>query len=100
MCQYHPFYMVDYQKLLRLARLPRLYRLLRVLRLIKMFRILKYSKIVKKMLDRFKVNAAMMRIVYIVISAMFLVHLMACLWFLVAKLDDFNPDTWVIRMNV
>jgi CRP-like cAMP-binding protein len=25
------------------------------------------------------------------------VHIIACIWYYVSKLDDFNPDTWVVR---
>ena len=34
------------------------------------------------------------------ISVLFLVHLMACLWYLTAKIEDFSPDTWVVRDNI
>lgn len=44
-------------------------------------------------------NAGVMRMISVTISVFFLVHLVGCLWFLSAKLDDFNPDTWVVRLN-
>lgn len=28
-----------------------------------------------------------------------LCHTLACLWFLLAKLQDFNESTWVLRYN-
>ena len=51
------------------------------------------------MLEKFKVNAAMVRIIYVLVGAAFSIHFMACMWFLAAKLDDFNPDTWVMRLE-
>jgi len=84
-------------KLLRLARLPRLYRLIRILRLFKMLRLLKYNASFKKIFEAMKMNSGIMRMLTVIISVFFLVHLMSCAWFLSAKFDDFNPDTWVVR---
>jgi hypothetical protein len=33
----------------------------------------------------------------VTITMLFLVHLMGCLYFTVAKLEDLNPETWVSR---
>lgn len=29
-----------------------------------------------------------------------LAHFTACMWYFTAKMDDFNPDTWVVRYNM
>ena len=84
---------------MRLARLPRLYRLLRILRLFKMLRLVKYNKSFKRMFDFIKMNAGIMRMISVTITVFFIVHLMSCFWFLSAKLDEFKPDTWVVRGN-
>lgn len=76
-------------KLLRLARLPRLYRLLRILRLFKMLRLIKHNKSMKKMMDLIRMNAGIMRMINVAITVFFLVHLVACVWFLQAKFDNF-----------
>ena len=86
-------------KLLRLTRLPRLYRLLRILRLFKMLRLFKTSKSFKKLFDTIKMNAGIMKMITVAVTVFFLVHLVGCLWFLQAKLDDFDPDTWVVRLG-
>lgn len=84
-------------KLLRLARIPRLYRILRILRLFKMLRLIKYNKALRKMSDAIKINPSIMRLITVCVSVFFLVHVISCLWFFVAKLDNFNPETWVVR---
>lgn len=38
-----------------------------------------------------------MKMLSVTVSVFFFNHLMACAWFLSAKFDDFNPDTWVVR---
>ena len=37
------------------------------------------------------------RMIRFTISVLLLVHITACFWFYVAKFEDFNPDTWVVR---
>ena len=29
-----------------------------------------------------------------------MIHLVACFWYLIAKIDDFDEDTWVVRMHM
>ncbi|CDW89227.1 cation channel family protein [Stylonychia lemnae] len=86
-------------KLLRLTRLPRLYRLIRILRLFKMLRLFKQQSSMKRLFDSIKMNAGIVRMISVTITVFFLVHLVGCFWFLSAKLDDFNPDTWVVRFG-
>jgi len=38
-----------------------------------------------------------MRITKSLIAVFFLIHLMACLWFLTSKFDDHKPDGWVAK---
>ena len=34
------------------------------------------------------------------IATTVLMHLVACFWFITAKTDHFNPDTWVFRKGL
>jgi hypothetical protein len=89
-----------YNKLLRLARLPRLYRLLRIVRLLKMSKIFKNSKSFQGIIRIIKMNAGVAKLMKVTGATILLVHLMSCFWFLIAKFDDFNPDTWVYRLGI
>ena len=40
------------------------------------------------------------RIFFITTVTLLLTHLIACLWFLFARLNHFNPDTWVYKRNI
>lgn len=31
---------------------------------------------------------------------MLMIHLVACFWYLIAKIDDFDEETWVVRMHM
>jgi hypothetical protein len=44
-------------------------------------------------------NVGIVKMITVTVSVFFIVHLMGCFWFMQAKLDDFNPDTWVVRLD-
>lgn len=82
-------------KLARLARLPRLYRLIRILRMVKMLRVFRKSSELKEWISSLNVSAGMIRMLNVLTVQIFMVHLMACFWFLTATLEDNLYDTWV-----
>jgi len=75
----------------------KLYKLIRVLRLLKLIRLVKYNRSMTKILQGMKMNQGIKRMVSVTITMLFMVHLIGCLFFLLAKLEDFSPDTWVTR---
>ena len=87
----------SYNKLLRLARLPRLYKLLRIFKCV---RIMRGRSGCKKLMQCLKIKEGMKRILVVTGLALFFAHLVACFWFLFAKIDDFGPDTWVAKRDV
>ena len=84
-------------KLLRLARLQRLYRLLRILRIVKLIKIAKYNAFLANFIERLNINPGLSRVYKLLIVALMITHLMACFWFLCAKLNDFGANTWVVN---
>jgi len=87
-------------KLARLARITRLYRLLRVLRLLKIFKLMKYNKKFRQWFAYLNLSASATKMLKLVVFGAFLIHLFSCLWYLVAKIDDFSEETWVSRKNL
>jgi len=88
----------QYNKLIRLLRLPRLYKLLRLVRLIKMLRV-KASK-ERRILKALRVNRATVNMLKFISVYVVLVHIISCLWYYTAVLDDFDVDTWPIRYSM
>ena len=82
-------------KLARLARLPRLYRLIRILRMIKMLRVFKRTHQFKEWMSNLNISVGMVRMLYFLAVQFFMVHLMACFWFMAATLEDNMYMTWV-----
>ena len=68
-------------KLLRLARLPRLYRLIRIVRLL---RLLKMGGSFKKIFELMKINHGVSKLIGVLVTILFLIHMTACLWFWIA----------------
>ena len=103
----------QYQKLMRLLRIPRLYKMIRIFRIFKMLKISKNFKGFNKIKKIIKMNAAIMRLVQGVITAVMVTHIFACVWFLSAKIIDFGDClldeddnvygrdcTWVKRLGL
>ena len=74
--------------------------MIKILRLFKLVRLMKYSRSIKKILQAFKMNQGIKRMITVTITMLFLVHLMGCLFFLVAKFDDLHDQTWVARSDL
>ena len=70
------------------------------MRLFKVIKAAKKVKCVQRILRSFKMNSAIQRMIQGMITAVLLTHVFACLWFLTAKLDNFNDGTWVARMGL
>ena len=54
----------------------------------------------KALIESIKINNGILRMMKVAGSVCFLVHLMACFWYLLAKLENFGPDTWVVRSGL
>ena len=84
----------EQMKLARLARLPRLYRLIRILRMIKMLRVFRRSSQFKDWISTLNISVGMIRMFNMLVLMIFLVHLMACFWFMAATLAENLFETW------
>lgn len=90
----------SYNGLVRILRLPRLYRLFRLSRILKLIKTSKNSEFFEKLQDILQLNTALVRIVSFMITVLIVVHLSGCFWFLLAKIEGFVPDSWVVRMDL
>lgn len=89
----------NFNSLIRLARLPRLAKLLRLSRLLKVLKSSSQSGFMHKLEDLLDIKTSFMRLFQSFMTAIILVHLMACLWFYSAKFQDFEVNTWVVRFG-
>lgn len=92
----------NYSSLLRIARLPKLYRLVRLTKLFRMIKMVKkgnMNKFTKFIMDKIKLTPNMEKLLYFICGFLILNHCSACIWYLMAKLQNFSPDCWVTRMG-
>ena len=102
-----PFSMIDegnstaptegYNGLIRLVRLPRLYRLLRIARLYRLVIKGKLSETLERIQDFLEINRGMTKVFYFAITVLMSIHISGCLYYYMAKIQDFGPDTWVSK---
>ena len=47
-----------------------------------------------------RVTLALKRLIVVAALSLFFSHLVTCLWYLIAKIDDFSTETWVSRKDI
>ena len=84
-------------------RIPRLYKLFRLTKLLRMIKVIKSkggsNRLTKYILDKFKLDSNIERFIIFIFLFLILNHLAACIWYLLAKFDDFSPNCWVTRLG-
>ena len=84
--------------LARVARLSRLYRLVKMIKLLRMMRIVKQRGKFQKYLSYiFKTSISVERLLVFLTIFLILCHVATCMWYFIAKLEDFHDQTWVLR---
>jgi hypothetical protein len=86
----------------RIIRLPKLYRLIRMTKFFKKTSSKnnksKYG-MAKYLQEKLKLKANLERLLYFLLGFLMLTHISACMWYFIAKLDNFSPETWVARLG-
>ena len=88
---------VKYNNLLRLFRLPRLYRLLRISKIFKLMQQYKNSEFLQKLQDFLNIKQSVARLIGVFFTVLVCVHIFACLWAFIPKLEGYELKTWVMR---
>ena len=89
-------------KLAKMSRLPKLYKLLKLTKLVRITKMKKNGNLTgltKFFFDKLKLNANIEKLIYFLLTFVLLAHLSTCIWYFVAKLEDLNPDSWVVRLG-
>ena len=86
--------------LIRIIRLPRLYRLLRIARLYRLVVKGKLSETLERLQDCLEINRGMTKIFYFAVTVLIAIHISGCLYYYMAKMQDFAPNTWVSKAGL
>ena len=80
--------------MLRFTRIWAFYRMVRV------FKASWQWKVSKQLQSHLGITSSSARLMQSLMIAMYLVHVVSCLWFLSARMLDFGPETWVLRKDM
>lgn len=86
-------------KLIKMIRLLRLYRLFKIYHLIKQFKNAGNSEEPQMIKEGFVINEALKHLIKFSLKTLIAIHVISCFWYFSAKIQDFEPNTWVVRMN-
>lgn len=76
------------------------YRLFKITRLVKVFNAYQKNNLIEKMQDFLDLNSRMVKLINFVITTFVGIHIMGCLWYLAAKYEGLEPDSWVVRYGI
>ena len=100
-----PLYLISSSTIGRmniLIRLLRLFRLVRVLKVIQKFDFIKKVKSTKFMMNLsrgLRSYGGIWRLSGLIFFVVSMTHFMACMWFYVARVNEFDYSTWVVRFE-
>ena len=89
----------DYNSLLRLLRLPRLYRMFRITRLLKILKVTNEENFIGFQ-DMITMHYRVVRAILFVFFSFIFSHLFACLWFWIARIQNFSYDCWAVKTGI
>ena len=93
---------IDKKNITKYSVLPKSYRLVKCIELLRITKINSKGNVhhvTKYFLEKLKINANIERLLFFVLLFFLMNHLCACFWFLTAKLQDMDPDCWVVRLG-
>ena len=88
--------------LTKISKLPKIYRLVKLTKLLRMTKMNSkgnLNRVTKFFMEKLKINANIERLFFFILTFLLLNHLCACFWYFMAKLEDFSPDSWVVRLG-
>ena len=91
-----------YSGLTKISKLPKLYRLIKLTKLLRMTKMSSkgnLKRVTKFFMEKLKINANVERLFFFVLTFLLMNHLCACFWYFMAKIEDFSPDSWVVRLG-
>lgn len=85
----------DFNDIVRITRIGRMYKLVKLTRLLRVLKIVKErSKLFKYVQEFLKIGIGFERLFFFVCSFFILIHIVACVWVMVAQLE--SEENWMI----
>jgi hypothetical protein len=74
--------------------------LILIVRILRLFRIVRLYIIFSRWESQHWINPGYLRIIKFLLTVLLLTHWIACLWFLIAFMDNFPKDSWVVVTGI
>lgn len=85
----------NYSNVVRVARLPRLYKLIKVTKMMRMLKVFKdRSQLYSYTRSVVQLSIGLERLIWMLVTFLLLIHLIACFWALIGKLDE-TDENWI-----
>jgi hypothetical protein len=91
----------DINQMIKVARVGRLYKLVKLTRLLRILKIMKdKSRLMKYLNDLLKIGLGFERLFFFLMIFLMLIHIVTCLWIVIATLyDEDLKSTWMARFD-
>ena len=66
----------------------------------RLFRLLKFNASLNNIFTILHINKGVGKLITVMVSVMFVVHMVACAWYWICDYNGFEPDCWVVRQNL
>ena len=86
-----------YNHLSKLARIPRLYKILKISKIVKWLKFSKNTSLIMKLQDIFSLRHAIIQMAVTFSSLFICIHIAACLWCFIARVEIDSPNNWMMR---
>lgn len=90
----------DYRSILKLLRLPKLYRVFRIFKVFKMVSGYKQGQLSEKIQDFLSLRQSGIRLLTSCFTIVIALHITACFWHYLSKIQGFAPNTWVAQCGL
>lgn len=74
-----------------------MYRLFRISRIFKLLKIKSHDGVLARVREFLHLRHSAVRLISVFSTVLVCAHIIACIWVFIAKVDGYNPDTWVVR---
>lgn len=85
---------------LRFLRLSRFTRLFRTSKLVAVIRHFSHSQRMEQCINFLQTYSGITRLIAALFVVCIIIHFVACMWYFMARMNDFSPDTWVVRNDL
>ena len=75
-------------------------KFIKFLKIFKFVRMFKYANTIKEIAAKYDISIITLRLAAEAIAVVYLVHIAACIYYFVARINDLGPDTWVSQKEI